>query len=124
MKEKLVDALVNLLKVASLISLAAIVVFVRMSFRGELDTAYVKEILMLVFVFYFGTKQGKQQAEEESKSEALAKLPTSTSGYMIVAPKEDEDEHFDSDTVASAIGFEIEDPELEFREDEPEGRRR
>lgn len=122
MKEKLVDALVNLLKVASIISLAAVVVFMVKSLDGTLDTAYIKEILMLVFVFYFGTKSGKQQVQD-AVDELSSKLSASTqTAYLLPAAsqEEDENEHFDSGISTTAIGFEIEDPELEYREDEPE----
>jgi len=112
MKEKLTDALVNLLKVKSLISIAAIIVFQVLSLKGVFDTAYIKEILMLVFVFYFGTQSGKQTAREEAEQKVYT---------LLQAPATAVDENEDPEYVStSAIGFDLADDEPDFTENEPE----
>jgi len=118
MKEKFVDAIVNLMKVKSLISIAAVIVFLVLALNGTLDPNTIKEILMLVFVFYFGTQSGKQTAKDEAEAESKATY--ATSGYMTYEPiKNDENEHFDT-VSTTAIGFEIEGNEPDEDEIEPE----
>lgn len=63
MKEKLVDALVNLTKIASIMSLAGTLVFVVKALNNSLETEYIKEIIMIIFIFYFGSKSGEQKAQ-------------------------------------------------------------
>ena len=55
----LVKNLANLLKVKTLVTIAVIAVFIMATVRGVLQPSDIKEIVLMVVAFYFGTQHEK-----------------------------------------------------------------
>ena len=56
MKEMLVKAIVNLLKVKSLMTIAVMVVFVILSLKGKLEPTLTASVITAVMTYYFNKK--------------------------------------------------------------------
>lgn len=60
-------AFVQLLKIKSLVTLVATVVFAYLSVTGKIDADKFMEVFKLLVIFYFGSQVGKREAEEEKE---------------------------------------------------------
>lgn len=56
------EAIINLLKVKSLMTIAVMVVFIILSLKNELDPALVASVITAVITYYF-TKAEKKEGE-------------------------------------------------------------
>ena len=54
------NALINLLKVKSLMTIAVMIVFVVLSLKGEIDSAMTASVITAVITYYF-TKEKKEE---------------------------------------------------------------
>ena len=57
---KFIENLANLLKVKTLVTLAVILVFVVLSFKGDITPDNAMIIISMVVSFYFGTQHEKK----------------------------------------------------------------
>ena len=60
-------ALINLLKVKSLLSITGMIVFIILSLNGRLDDALIAKILTMIFQSFF-TKDVKDTKEEKTET--------------------------------------------------------
>lgn len=61
------EALVKLLKVKSLVTIALIVTFCSLAFTGVISGEQVNNIVMMVVSFYFGTQLEKKENKSEGE---------------------------------------------------------
>ena len=70
MKEKFAEALVNILKIKSIVTLITTAVFSVMALRGDIDSDNFMYIFFMIIGFYFGTQKIKEnEGEVEVKKE-------------------------------------------------------
>lgn len=62
-------AFVQLLKIKSLVTLVATVVFAYLSVTGKIDADKFMEVFKLLVIFYFGSQVGKREAQELAEEE-------------------------------------------------------
>lgn len=69
MSKNLKNALVNLLKVKSIVTLILTAVFAYLSIIGAIDTQNFMAVFMMIVGFYFGTQHEKKAKEETEEAE-------------------------------------------------------
>ena len=57
------NAIVNLLKIKSLMTIAVMVVFVILSLQDKLDKAFTASVISAVITFYFSKKDDKDETK-------------------------------------------------------------
>lgn len=60
--KKLIDNVADLVKVKTIVTLVLIVVFAVLSLNGGINPEFVKEVVLVVIAFYFGTQQAKKDS--------------------------------------------------------------
>lgn len=80
MKEKLAEALVNVLKIKSIVTLLTTVTFVILSLRGVIEAGQFLTIFTVVIGFYFGTQKVKENEGELTEAETFK--TAETAGYF------------------------------------------
>lgn len=59
--KKVLDAIVNLLKVKTIITLAITGLFVYLSIKGQLEKETIAMVIVMVFTYYFNKKDSKEK---------------------------------------------------------------
>lgn len=72
-------AFVQLLKIKSLVTLVATVVFAYLSVTGKIDADKFMNLYLIIIAFYFGSQTGKREAEAEKALEEEEKEVIRTS---------------------------------------------
>lgn len=75
MKDKLVTAFVNLIKIKSIVTLALTAAFVILSLRGEISEQQFIPIFTTIVGFYFGTQKVKENEATSTSDEYVEKTP-------------------------------------------------
>lgn len=82
MKEKLAEALVNVLKIKSIVTLLTTVTFVILSLRGVIEAGQFLTIFTVIIGFYFGTQKVKENEGELTEAETFK--TAESKGYFAV----------------------------------------
>lgn len=53
---KIIDNIANLIKVKTVVTFVVIAVFATLALKGVIQPEYVKDIVLMVVAFYFGTQ--------------------------------------------------------------------
>lgn len=53
---KIIDNIANLIKVKTVVTFVVIAVFAILALKGVIQSEYVKDIVLMVVAFYFGTQ--------------------------------------------------------------------
>lgn len=59
--KKVLDAIVNLLKVKTIITLAITGLFIYLSIKGQLEKETIAMVIVMVFTYYFNKKDSKEK---------------------------------------------------------------
>ena len=77
MKDKIVTALINLIKIKSIVTLALTATFVTITLRGIITEEQFIPIFTTIVGFYFGTQKVKETEIDDPKDEYVEQTQTS-----------------------------------------------